>query len=97
MRRERGFTLIELLMALVMTTLVAGSLYKLLLSNQRVYRHQTERVELQGNRRHHTGRHAHQLQGDAEPVFHLPATGECRCHWIGDALAKSQLRAPWDR
>jgi prepilin-type N-terminal cleavage/methylation domain-containing protein len=49
MRRERGFTLIELLMALVMTTLVAGSLYKLLLSNQRVYRHQTERVELQGN------------------------------------------------
>lgn len=47
--RQRGFTVTELLMALAMTGLVAGSLYKLLLSNQRVYRHQTERVELQGN------------------------------------------------
>jgi hypothetical protein len=28
---------------------VAGSVYQLLLSNQRVYRQQTERVDMQGN------------------------------------------------
>lgn len=47
--RERGFTLIELLVALVLTGLISASLYQLLLSNQRVYRQQTERVEMQGN------------------------------------------------
>jgi prepilin-type N-terminal cleavage/methylation domain-containing protein len=47
--RERGFTLIELLVAMVLTGLVAGSVYQLLLSNQRVYRQQTERVDMQGN------------------------------------------------
>ncbi len=46
---RRGFTLIELLVALVLTLLVAGSVYQLLLSNRRVYRRQTARVELQGN------------------------------------------------
>jgi hypothetical protein len=39
----------ELLVALVLTALVTASLYQLLLSNRRVYRQQTERVELQGN------------------------------------------------
>ncbi len=48
-RAASGFTLIELLIGLVLTGLVAGSVYQVLLSNQRVYRVQTERVDLQGN------------------------------------------------
>lgn len=46
---RRGFTLVELLVALVMTTIVAGALFQLLVTNQRVYRQQTERVDLNAN------------------------------------------------
>jgi hypothetical protein len=44
-------TLLELLVALTLTGVVAGSVYRLLLSVQRAYRRQTERVMLQANLR----------------------------------------------
>ncbi len=47
--RPRGFTLIELLVSIVLVGIVSASIYGLLLNNQRVYRHQAERVELNGN------------------------------------------------
>jgi prepilin-type N-terminal cleavage/methylation domain-containing protein len=43
---RRGFTLIELLVGLVLTSVVALSIYQVLVNNQRVHRQQTERVEL---------------------------------------------------
>lgn len=46
---RRGFTLVGLMIALVMTGIVVAALYQLLLTNQRVYREQTERVDLNAN------------------------------------------------
>ncbi|HWP37470.1 MAG TPA: prepilin-type N-terminal cleavage/methylation domain-containing protein [Gemmatimonadales bacterium] len=46
---RRGFTLVELLIALVLMGIVAASIYQLLVSNQRIYRQQTQRVELNDN------------------------------------------------
>jgi prepilin-type N-terminal cleavage/methylation domain-containing protein len=48
-RSHRGFTLVELLIALVLMGIVAASIYQLLVSNQRIYRQQTQRVELNDN------------------------------------------------
>ena len=48
---RRGFTLVELLVALVMLGVVSASVYQLLVSNQRVYRQQTQRIELNDNLR----------------------------------------------
>jgi len=49
MRNRKGYTLIELVVALVVLLLVTGSLYKLLVSTQRLSRAQAERVDLQSN------------------------------------------------
>jgi prepilin-type N-terminal cleavage/methylation domain-containing protein len=49
MRHSRGFTLIELLVAMVIMLIVAGSIYTLLNTTQRVSRAQAERVDLQSN------------------------------------------------
>ncbi len=43
---RRGFTLIELLIGLILTSVVALSIYQVLINNQRVHRVQTERVAL---------------------------------------------------
>lgn len=51
MMSRRGFTMIEMMVALVMTGIVVGALYQLLVTNQRVYRQQTERVDLNSNMR----------------------------------------------
>ncbi len=48
---RRGFTLIELLVGLVLTGIVSAAIYQLLVANQRVYRGQTQRVELNDNLR----------------------------------------------
>jgi hypothetical protein len=44
-------TLIELLVALVLTLIVLGTVYRLFLGHQRVYRRHVERVQLQANLR----------------------------------------------
>jgi prepilin-type N-terminal cleavage/methylation domain-containing protein len=49
MRNHKGYTLIELIVALVILLAVTGSIYKLLVSNQRLTRAQAERVDLQSN------------------------------------------------
>jgi prepilin-type N-terminal cleavage/methylation domain-containing protein len=49
MRSRRGFTLIEMMMGLVLTMMVGGVIYELLLRNQRVSRIQTEHVGMQEN------------------------------------------------
>jgi prepilin-type N-terminal cleavage/methylation domain-containing protein len=49
MRNRKGYTLIELMVALVVLLLVTGSIYKLLVSSQRLSRAQAERVDLQSN------------------------------------------------
>jgi prepilin-type N-terminal cleavage/methylation domain-containing protein len=49
MRNRKGYTLIELIVALVVLLVVTGSLYKLLVSTQRLSRAQAERVDLQSN------------------------------------------------
>lgn len=46
-----GFTLVELLIAMVLMGIVSAAIYQTLLSNQRVYRAQTQRVELNDNLR----------------------------------------------
>jgi prepilin-type N-terminal cleavage/methylation domain-containing protein len=48
---RRGFTLVELLIALVMMVLVAGGIYSLMVTTNRVSRKQTEISNLQGNLR----------------------------------------------
>lgn len=45
----RGFTLLELTVALVLTSVVAGAVSRLLLTHQRVYGRHAARVELQSN------------------------------------------------
>ena len=49
MRNRKGYTLIELMVALVVLLLVTGSIYKLLVSSQRLARAQADRVDLQSN------------------------------------------------
>lgn len=44
---RRGFTLVEAVLALVVTLLVSGAIYSLLLATQRVTRAQTDRIALQ--------------------------------------------------
>lgn len=48
---RRGFTLVELLIALVMMGIVSAAVYQVLVSNQRIYRQQTQRIELNDNLR----------------------------------------------
>jgi len=46
---DRGFTLAELLVALVLFGIVSTAIYQLLVNNQRMYRQQTQRIELSDN------------------------------------------------
>jgi prepilin-type N-terminal cleavage/methylation domain-containing protein len=48
---RRGFTLVEVLVAMVLAGIVTASIYQLLVSNQRVYRLQTERADLNADLR----------------------------------------------
>lgn len=48
---RRGFTLVELLVALVLLGIVSGAIYQLLVTNQRLYQEQTQRVDLNSNLR----------------------------------------------
>ncbi len=49
MSNRRGFTLVEILIAMIIMLMVTGSVYKLLISTQRLSRAQAERVNLQSN------------------------------------------------
>ena len=49
MTSRRGFTMVELMVALVLTLMVGGVTYRLLVTNQRVTRGQTEHVSMQDN------------------------------------------------
>lgn len=49
MKNDTGFTLIEMLVAVVLTGIVGGSIFQLLNINQRVYREQAQRVEMNAN------------------------------------------------
>ncbi len=51
MRNRRGFTLVELITALVLVGLVGTAIYQLLVSNQRLYREQAQRVDVNQNAR----------------------------------------------
>lgn len=51
MLTKRGFTLIELLIALVLMGIVTTGVYSVMVNNQRVYRQQTLRIELNDNLR----------------------------------------------
>lgn len=51
MLTKRGFTLIELLIALVLMGIVSSGIYAVMINNQRVYRQQTLRIELNDNLR----------------------------------------------
>ncbi len=51
MLTKRGFTMIELLIALVLMGIVSTAIYTLLVNNQRLYRQQTLRIELNDNLR----------------------------------------------
>ncbi len=48
-RSRHGFTLAEVLISLALTSVVAGALFSLLLTTQRVTRDQAQRVDLQSN------------------------------------------------
>ena len=48
---RRGFSLIELVLALVILGIVAGAIYKVLLTNQQTYTAQTQGIDLQQNLR----------------------------------------------
>lgn len=48
---KRGFTLVELLIALVLMSIVTAAIYQVLVTNQRTYRAQIQRVELNDNLR----------------------------------------------
>jgi prepilin-type N-terminal cleavage/methylation domain-containing protein len=50
-RARRGFTLVEVMVSLALTLVVAGALYSVLLSTQRITRAQAQRVDLQSNLR----------------------------------------------
>ena len=49
MTDRRGFTMVELMVALVLTLMVGGVTYALLVNSQRVSRSQTEHVGMQDN------------------------------------------------
>ena len=49
MSQRRGFTLVEVLLALVIMGVVAGAIYRLLNTNQRLSLAQAEQVSLQSN------------------------------------------------
>jgi prepilin-type N-terminal cleavage/methylation domain-containing protein len=46
---RRGFTLIELMVALVLLGVISAAVYKVLVSDQRIYQAQTQRIDLQQN------------------------------------------------
>ena len=46
---RRGFTLIELMIALVLLGMISAAVYKVLVSDQRIYQAQTQRMDLQQN------------------------------------------------
>src|SRR5258706_14234683 len=46
---RRGLTLVELLVALVLLSIVSAALYRVLVSNQRIYDAQTQRIDMQQN------------------------------------------------
>jgi prepilin-type N-terminal cleavage/methylation domain-containing protein len=46
-RRARGFTLIELMIAIVLASIVLGSIYKTLQNNQRFYRSESQVLDVQ--------------------------------------------------
>jgi prepilin-type N-terminal cleavage/methylation domain-containing protein len=46
---RRGFTLVELLIGLVLIGILSAGIYQVLVSNQRVYMAQTQRIEMQQN------------------------------------------------
>jgi prepilin-type N-terminal cleavage/methylation domain-containing protein len=48
---RRGLSLVELMVAIILVGIVAGSIYQLLLSTERGYRTQAERVRVNGNLR----------------------------------------------
>src|SRR5258708_2122871 len=48
---RKGFTLIELLVAMMLMGIVALAIYNALVMNQRVYRQQSERIDLDQNLR----------------------------------------------
>jgi prepilin-type N-terminal cleavage/methylation domain-containing protein len=48
-RSRRGFTLVEVMVSLTLTLVVAGALYSLLVSTQRITRAQAQRLDLQSN------------------------------------------------
>jgi prepilin-type N-terminal cleavage/methylation domain-containing protein len=49
--RPTGFTLVELITVLVLVGVIGTALYQLLINNQRVYREQAERIQLNENAR----------------------------------------------
>lgn len=51
MTNRRGFTLVELIIALVLVGIVGTAIYQLLTANQRIYREQSERVDVNQNAR----------------------------------------------
>jgi len=48
---RRGFTLVELIMALMLMGIVSTGIYTLLINNQRLYRQQTQKIEVNDNLR----------------------------------------------
>lgn len=46
---RRGLTMVELLVALVLLSIVSTALYRVLVSNQRIYQAQTQRIDMQQN------------------------------------------------
>jgi prepilin-type N-terminal cleavage/methylation domain-containing protein len=46
---RRGFTLIELMIALVLLGMISAAVYQVLVSDQRIYQAQTQRIDLQQN------------------------------------------------
>ena len=46
---RRGFTLIELMVALVLLGMISAAVYKVLVSDQRIYQAQTQKIDLQQN------------------------------------------------
>lgn len=47
--KKNGFTIIEVLVALVIFAVVSGSIYQILIQNERTYRQQAERVTINSN------------------------------------------------
>ncbi len=93
MTSRRGFTLIELMVALVLTLMVSGVTYRLLNTNQRLSRAQTERAGLQDNVRSGSLVMANELrevgydQIPAAPPAVLAATGLLPVGVVSDLVA----------